>query len=262
MNKIPVISTGIVNNVALLERLINSIDYPTENFVIFNNNGRDEITDHLESLKKINHPFIDKITICHLPHNIGCAGWWNLTIKSYITSPYWILANNDFAFHPGGLAKMVEDALPENIGMVHCSGDDYIKCHSYVCFLIKDWVVQKIGLFDENLYPGYGEDVDYFFRILLDPFDRTYLKDVPYYHGNELDNGNGDSYKESGSQTWRTDTSLKEKIDSARYINENEYITRKWGQGWRYCDIYKTPFDGKENLKYDLSFNRRKHLGF
>ena len=43
--KIPVIGTAIVNGVHWLQRLLDSVDYPVENFVIFNNNGKGEITE-------------------------------------------------------------------------------------------------------------------------------------------------------------------------------------------------------------------------
>ena len=52
MNKIDVIGTAIVNGVHWLKRLIYSIDYSVDTFVIFNNNGRNQITEELEYLKK------------------------------------------------------------------------------------------------------------------------------------------------------------------------------------------------------------------
>ena len=68
--KIPVIGTAIVNAPYWLYRMIMSIDYPTEQLVVFNNNGREELEEELNYLTKIKHKYIDKITICHLPANI------------------------------------------------------------------------------------------------------------------------------------------------------------------------------------------------
>ena len=48
--KIPVIGTAIVNGVHWLQRLLDSVDYPVENFVIFNNNGKGEITEELDKI--------------------------------------------------------------------------------------------------------------------------------------------------------------------------------------------------------------------
>ena len=51
--KIPVIGTAIVNGVHWLQRLLDSVDYPVENFVIFNNNGKGEITEELDKIASI-----------------------------------------------------------------------------------------------------------------------------------------------------------------------------------------------------------------
>ena len=82
--KIPVIGTAIVNGVHWLQRLLDSVDYPVENFVVFNNNGKGEITEELDKIANTSHPLIDKITVCHLPANIGLPGVFNMVIKCYL----------------------------------------------------------------------------------------------------------------------------------------------------------------------------------
>ena len=98
--KIPVIGTAIVNGVHWLQRLLDSVDYPVENFVIFNNNGKGEITEELDKIANTSHPLIDKIYVCHLPHNLGVSCVWNMVIKSFVNAPYWIICNHDIAFTP------------------------------------------------------------------------------------------------------------------------------------------------------------------
>jgi len=253
---IPVIGVGVVNGVHWVERLIRSIDYPTKEFVIFNNNGKDEITKELEELTTIQHQYIKRIRVCHLPSNIGCSGAWNLTIKSYMLEPYWILSTHDIAFLPGTLEKFVIKASDPEVGMVHMQEGDFRG--SFECFLIKDWVVQNYGLFDENFYPAYVEDCDYLMRV-DGRIKREYLTD-PFWHGETM------SYAQSGSQTWRSDLSLKNKIDNGRILNEVPYMVNKWGGDWRNWNRYDTPYNnpfyslGYSN--YDLFFNRMKHLGF
>jgi len=58
MNKIPVIGTAVMKNPHWVERLYKSIDYPVENFIIFNNNGKGEITQALENLHNIENKFM------------------------------------------------------------------------------------------------------------------------------------------------------------------------------------------------------------
>lgn len=253
---IPVIGTAVVNGVHWLERMIASIDYPVDELFIVNNNGREQITQQLEEISNKKYEHIGKITISHMPGNIGCAAAWNLTIKSHINAPYWIIVNPDIAFTEGFLQNMLEMAEDLEVGMVNASAADHGQ-GSFECFLIKDWLVQSHGLFDENFYPAYLEDTDYIMRMIAAPVKRAYMN-YPFLHG-EVD------YYVSGSQTWRTEPELKNKIDSARIKNETEYMTMKWGD-WIHLNPWKTPFNKPEipvsYTTFDLNFSRRKHLGF
>ena len=258
LTPIPVIGTALVNGTKWVKRLIDSVDYPVDEFVIFNNNGRGEITSELEEIVHLGSPFIKSIKLCHLPGNIGCPGAWNLIIKSYLTSPYWIIANHDIAFTDGFLKAMVTHAEDPEVGLVH--GDPGTRgTGMYDIFLIKDWVVQEFGMFDENFYPAYDEDVDYIIRLLSDPHKtpkRVLSVGVPHLHGES-------DYATSGSQTWRTESHLKEKLDYARETNESEYMAQKWGPDWQ-TSPYDCPFGYAPvtMTTFDLNFVRRKHLGF
>jgi hypothetical protein len=259
MNSIPVMGTAIVNGVHWLQRLIHSIDYPVDKFIIINNNGRDQITKELDSLKDLNKKYIKHTHICHLPSNIGCAGAWNLIIKSSIMNPYWIIVNHDVAFTPKFLETMVEKAKTPSTGMVFGQPGKW-NIGMWDIFLIKDWVVQKWGLFDENYYPAYCEDLDYVMRLLNFPSIREYVN-LPYLHGETYE------YSESGSQTIKSDINLKNLVDVARWINENVYMNNKWGKDWRYLNVPKYPFNNNSLAdsnysKYDLDFIRSKYTGF
>ncbi len=260
MNKIPVIGTAIVNTVSWLEKLIASVNYPTENFVIINNNGRNQLTDDINQLCKQQHPYIQNFHPVHLPSNIGCSGAWNLIIKLFMNSPYWIIVNHDVEFTEGFLDKMVSLASDPIYGMVHGHGGPTHFMGGYSLFLLRDWVVRDFGLFDENFYPGYAEDTDYEMRFINHPIKRHLTVGIPYKHGGTFE------YGVSGSQTWRQDMSLKNKIDHGRYINEEEYMTKKWGPNWRDCQPWKHPFNIQGNpisaTSYSLDFVRRKNLGF
>ena len=66
-----------------------------------------------------------------------------------------------------------------------------------------------------------------------------------------------------------------DKITTAKYVytiillyhsnNMNiEYLTKKWGPGWRTCSPSEYPFKNRSisTTTYDLDFVRSKHLGF
>lgn len=255
---IPVIGTAIVNGIHWLHRLIESIDYPVDTFVIFDNNGRGELVEELDSLAKIEHTFINKIVVCHMPSNIGVSGAWNLIIKSYVMAPYWIIVNHDVAFTPGLLQEMVTAAEDSEVGMVHPNAGDF-NIGSYDLFLIKDWVIRDYGLFDENLYPAYCEDSDYIMRLVHRPIKAVKGLTRKYYHGETTD------YEVSGMQTMKADPSIEAKLQSINLINF-EYMNQKWGERWRTCWPHVHPFNIESNsikmTTYDIEYVRKKHLGF
>lgn len=262
-NSIPVIGTAIVNGPHWLKRLVESVDYPTDRFIIFNNNGRNQIINELNEIANTPHPFINKIDVCHLPANLGCSTAWNLIIKSSIMAPYWIITNHDVAFTPGFLNKMVSLSKNSEVGIIHGAEGQW-GFGTWDIFLIKDFVIRKFGIFDENLYPAFEEDMDYFMRILADgnSLKRIVSVGIPYYHGESIND-----YDNCGSQTARVEKDfLKAKIDLGQTLNQKLYMDYKWSPDWRYCGPTKYPFDNK-NLPltyttYDIDFIRKKYMGF
>jgi hypothetical protein len=261
MKPIPVIGIPVVTNPFWVSRLLTSIDYPVDKVIIINNNGREEIDDELDRLKQMTHPFVKKIKVCHLPGNIGCAGAWNLIIKSTILSPYWIIANDDVAFC-GGLLKEFSDRIEEDkdLGMIHPNSGDF-SLGSWDLFLIRDIIIRDFGLFDENTYPAYCEDVDYLMRFQHRPIKKIVGLEGKYLHGLE----DSTQYYSSGSQTLNSTPKMSEKLKLVNAMNI-EYLNEKWGSGWRYVSPTSEPFPGQEKMisssKYDLDFIRSKHLGF
>lgn len=258
---IPVIGVPVVNSSYWVSRLLMSVDYPVDNFVMINNNGRGEIDKDLNNLAEIKHKYIKNIKVCHLPANIGCGGAWNLIIKCYMNAPYWIITGDDIAFGKGFLEEMASTSEADpNIGMIHGHSGDY-GVGSWDLFLIRDHIIQQFGLFDENLYPAYCEDADYIMRFQHRPIKKVMSLNSNYYHGD----GDKTEYYKSGSQTKKTEPELEKKLDFSNEENI-KYLTNKWGEGWRMCAPSDLPFKGQEHAisatTYDLNFVRSKNLGF
>ena len=261
MSSIPTIGTAVVNSTYWVSKLIMSVDYPVDNFFIVNNNGRGELDAELENLKNLNKRFIKKITIANLPGNIGCSGAWNLIIKCFMNSPYWIIVSDDVTFGLGLLEEMATAAEADpTVGLIHGHSGDF-SVGSWDLFLIRDHIIQEFGLFDENLYPAYCEDVDYIMRFMHRPIKKIMSLSKMYYHGNHEKGG----YNDHGKQTQKTDTDLAVKFDKSNSMNM-EYLNKKWGDGWRVCAPHPTPFNTADmpvsHTSYDLAFLRKKHLGF
>ena len=258
-DSIPVIGTAVVNNTFWIQRLFFSIDYHVDTLFIVNNGGRQIIDEELDNLAKTAHPFIKRTVVCHLPSNIGCSGAWNLIIKCFTQAPFWIIANDDVCFSPGLLADMVVKSQNPDYGIVYAGSSS-----GYDLFLIKDWLVQTNGLFDENYYPAYQEDEDYKKRMhikeSLGVVERN-TKEIStscratFLHGPTVD------YQTGGSQTTKsedkTGTFQKKILETSR--KNEEYLQNKWSQVKVIDDKIYVPL---EFMSYDLNFIREKYTGF
>ena len=274
-NKIPVLGALVVRQPKWVKKQIESVDFPVKNYIIFNNNGKGEITEELDKIvaEHQNNKLIDNLQVCHLPQNIGIAGGWNLIIKSFMMEPYWLIANDDVSFGKGFLKEMCEKAKDHTVGMIHGFEGDFEGIGSWNVFLLKDWVVQQIGLFDENFYPAYCEDSEYIMRIFLrernvggSPIKRIMSLDSSYYHGGCDSKQNVKDYYEHGMQTSQGDDDIRRKLEFSNVVNF-EYMEQKWGPWWRTCWPWDGgPFDNKDlplsHTTYDLQFVRKKNTGF
>ena len=193
-----------------------------------------------------------------MPTNLGVAGGWNLIIKSFLKSPYWIIVNHDVSFQKGFLHEMYYNSLDTSVGIIHGKSGDF-DLGSFDLFLIRDWVIESHGLFDENFYPAYCEDCDYIMKLFNNPVKTIKNLEKKYYHGSSIE-----YYDENGGQNTKKENKLvEEKLNIANTINY-EYMNKKWGKDWRNCNPYKTPFNlNTDDLKlttYNLNFNIIKFL--
>jgi FkbM family methyltransferase len=266
---LPVMGVPIVNGIHWLMRLIDSIDFPIDDLLIINNNGKGEIDSELNELCRLKHKFINKITVLNMPSNLGVATSWNLIIKSFLMKPYWLICSHDVSFKPGLLKEFYDKIQDTSVDMIHGSPGDFGH-GSYDLFLLRDSIIKKIGLFDENCYPAYCEDVDYIMRITRwnwnnsdNMINKITSHNNAYYHGDRISTDT--EYYEGGAQTKKQSHELTEKLDMINLTNF-EYMTQKWGPGWRMTNPSVNPMglDGMPitYTSYDLDFVRKKNLGF
>lgn len=97
------------------------------------------------------------LTVCvHTPEQpMGIAESWNWFIRHVPEER--VIVNDDVVFAEDSLARLVASKAD----LVWAAG-----C-GFSCFLLRDACVEKIGLFDETISPGYGyyEDDDYLQRL-------------------------------------------------------------------------------------------------
>ena len=146
---IPVMVVPTLTRHDLLVQMLASIDYPVGFLLIVNNHpdeffvGTDAIPDCVADYQVFN-----------MPANLGCAGSWNLGIKVQPFAPWWFVASDDVVFAPGALEKFAGECSPDRVTI--CEAWPH-----WQFFGVGENVVDRVGLFDENLFPANFEDDDY-----------------------------------------------------------------------------------------------------
>lgn len=144
---IPVLIIPVINRFDLLERVLKSINYPIDNVLVIDNSGTYELPDGV---------YDGKITVLNMPANMGVAGSWNLGIKCYPHSPYWMFTTVDSGFYPDTLERLAAVASTEKL---------VLSQEQFNTYCLGAEVVKLAGIFDENYFPAYCEDTDYMMRL-------------------------------------------------------------------------------------------------
>ena len=266
VKSIPVMGALVCTTTKWIEKQLKSIDYPIENFIIINNNT-DYLSEQLDKIVSKGHKFITNLKVYHMPYNLGCAEGWNMIIKSFVHSPYWVITNDDVSFTTGFLEELHHKSLENtDAGLIHgkpCYLKYLEKMGSFDLFLIRDWVIKDHGLFDINYYPAYYEDFDYMLRILNKPVKIINKLEHKYYHGDTYD------YNISGKNTMKYSDKLSNKLINIKYKNFY-YFKKKWNiypefiSSENIKNIYQYPFNKSQNsisfTKFNLDFIREKQI--
>lgn len=152
---LPNLIVPVLNRYDLLQRMLASVDYPVEHLLIIDNGGKADSLFFPELAQNVH--------FLQLPSNLGVAASWNLGIKLFPHHDRWFFASNDMVYHPGAL-ELLSTARRDEITLSD-------KFPYWQTFAVGDVVVDRIGLFDEALYPAYFEDNDYQRRAMKNDID-------------------------------------------------------------------------------------------
>lgn len=108
-----------------------------------------------EVIKAVNGHYIDLHLECP-DQPMGLAESWNWFIRHVPEERF--IVNDDIEFAHDSIERMVA----AQAAFVSCT-------YGFSCFIIRDECVQKVGMFDESISPGYAyfEDMDYLRRMRL-----------------------------------------------------------------------------------------------
>lgn len=198
----------VLANPTLLYRMIKSIDYPVKHLLVIDN-GRcvdpDRITQHMTH--------IERLTLLPMPSNLGVAGSWNLGIKSTPFSSSWLIVNFDIKWPKGSLERF--DLMSKRDELLLSGGSP-----PWCAFNVGDMVVERVGLFDETLYPAYFEDNDYQRRVAHHSL-AVVNSDIAVEHDNSSTLAAG--YRESNDRTF----SVNHQYYTQKVVRE-DYTEGRW----------------------------------
>lgn len=206
----------VLNRYDLLQRMVHSIDYEISDLLIIDNGTE---------LKEINVPDCVKNThILTMPTNQGVSGSWNLGIKCFPFEPFWTFTSADNQFHPGALEKL--DKASRKDALVLNSIWPY-----YQSFSVGEELVQRVGLFDESIYPIYFEDNDYERRVIKEGFS-VIKADVPVHHDNASTIGDP-NYANRNGVSWPSNQAyFQNKCDTDDYSEGRWNLERIRANSW------------------------------
>lgn len=240
MLKIPVIGVLTLLRTDLLIRLINSIDYPVENLIIlFQGKNLEEEAEKENIEQFIQNKFIEKYTFIYCNMNIGVSRGWNYILRNYMKE-YCLISGDDNYFENGTLQKIAEymniDSLDNVfIGLNIKRKDNTIVPAGFNSYIITHKIHEKVGLFDENIYPAYFEDDDLWKRIVISGEKTITIPNTYIFSGD-------DNYTESCTLNSVT-LEYRDKMHQC-YLRNEIYFYSKWGNNKEYL----FPFNNSENI--------------
>jgi GT2 family glycosyltransferase len=207
---LPNLIIPILNRYDLLQRMLDSVDYPVAHLLIIDNGASQVEEDITLDLPEL----VEHTTYLPMPSNLGVAASWNLGIKLFPLHDRWTFASNDMYFHPGELMKIAQ-ASPAHLTLL----EDFPHWHA---FTLGEEAVTRVGLFDEALYPAYFEDNDYIRRCIHHKIPITYLP-IKTGHDNSSTIHSDTRYRFRNSTTFKNNAQYYELKRSLRDYSQGSW---------------------------------------
>ena len=236
----------------LLDLHLKSIDFPVEQVFVIQNDAKPDAVDAYQKVFKryqgcyggtqegiCVNPNIRNLNVLSSENNIGYAGSFNTGIKAMLEldTPYAIFSGDDTRFVPGRLKSAKQILESENACMYHFEG--------YSSFGITLNAVKLIGPMDENFWPIYSEDCDYWYRAQLAGcrlfYRGGYVPELPTPESKNnsfMEHGDIKHKSGSGSSTFKSDPLLAKLVTNTLHPSRGRfaYLKRKWG--FDTCGLY------------------------
>ena len=204
------------------------------------------------------------IMVRYVGYNIGVAQCWNDILEAGYeenTCDRILFVNSDMKFGPGDMDKMIafSEAKPDKLititgthGKHREKWEGMALSHGFACAVLPRKIFEELGYFDENFFPAYNEDCDYFTRLwrsrnlgpIRNGYDKISAKDSPLVECVR----SGHTHHE-GSSVIYSDSRLMQ-LNSQTHAQNNRYYLAKWN-GINDHEAYDLPFE-EASLRIEL----------
>lgn len=220
---------------------------------LFQNSGNEAVSEMCYQLA-MQHGY-KRVPHYYNPSNPGLAHAWNTGLGLAYDSgaDVVMIANDDAIPEPGIVQKIAYTAFNNpDAYLVMCRMLDKPSGHivnsQFGLCAINPIALETIGYFDQNFFPVYWEDIDYYRRASLAGLETHLIEDIGVTH--------------LGSSTIKAVRALARQ-NAETYRRNHEYYGRKWGSVVIGNEKYATPFnDPALGLKIEAGDRHAPYPGY
>ena len=224
---IEIIATMILNGGKDLLKQYHAIDYPVNRYFILDNSmGKDySVQDAIDQIiVGLSNQNIKEVCVLTNRMNVGFAGSCNQIVQQNTDVPYWIIMGCDWHPRKNQLEKLAKRLEKPFTGIL-CDETQ----NAYSCMVLTPEIINKVGTFDENFFPGYYEDNDHRHRMRM---ANLKWENFPL------------TYNHAVSSTLKRDVNFQLKNEET-FASNGKYYVEKWG-GLPGNEKYERPFNNSE----------------
>jgi hypothetical protein len=177
-----------------------------------------------------------------IPDHIGVSGSWNRILRfgfEVLNKDYVIMVGSDTVMKPGFLDTVLTDLelkKPDFAVGYNCC---------FNCWAMSRKCYDVVGLWDENFFPAYWEDLDYHFRIVNANLTMIQV-------------GQDGLLEHCGSSTIRT-CPERDQANSRTFVRNKHYLETKWNGPIFTSENFKTPFNDPEATLEDWELQEAEY---
>lgn len=165
-------SVGFIQDT--VDSIFNNTQYPYWRLIIVESASTDGTKEYCDYLAR---RFPERVTVIHQSEKKGITNAINTAIKTTTNEDLFLLQDDIIIpklYRRDWLTEFVKIAKNEDVGLITSqngggvSGIDYLDGFRWFgtwSLYIPRRTIERVGMFDENFYPGPGDDIDYTFRV-------------------------------------------------------------------------------------------------